>query len=78
MLHSDPNTCSKYRQNQAEGASRRPEQEQAQEREYSRDRIKHNHNLPVRHTALKKFVVNVLTVGSKNWPAADEPAQDRE
>ena len=78
MLHAKPDTGSDDGQHQAESASSGPEKEEAQHRKECRHRVQNDHHLPVREAQLKKLVVNVFAVGSKNRASADETAHDGE
>ena len=78
VLNADPDTDAENGKHQAQGAARRPQQEQAQHREDRRNAVEQDHDLPVRHAVLQEFVVDVLAIGGEHGPSADEAANHRE
>jgi len=77
-LHANPNADSQYRENQSQGASRRPKQKQAKQGEHGGDRIQHNHDLAMSEAVLQQLVMDVLTVGGKHGVPADQAPEDGE
>src|ERR1700677_2521359 len=72
MLPSKPTARTEHSENQAKHIASRPQQEQAEQGKQSGDSVKRDHDLPMRKPTLQKFVMNMLTVRSKNWPAAEK------
>src|SRR5579864_1157106 len=78
VLNTDPNSDTQHREHKTEGASGRPQQEQTEHREASRNCVKNNHDLAMSHAVLQELVMDMLTVGGEDGPSADEAADDRE
>ena len=78
MLNTDPDSDPQDGEHKTQGAACRPQQEQAQHGKSCRNAVEDDHDLAVRHAVLQELVVDVLTVGGEDGPAADQTADDRE
>ncbi len=74
VLHADPDTDSDHGEYEAQRASGRPEQEEAQHREDRGNAVENDHDLAVRHSVLQELVVDVLTVSGEDGASTDEAA----